>query len=269
MIEDSTYDGGDDCVAIKSGWDCFGIEYQKPSTDILLRNLTCWAGQIALGSEVSGGIEHVWGDQIYFPGQAWHAVKVKSGKSRGGYIRNVTFRNIHVTGNLQSSVLHIDTTLYSSRAGKNPSCPENWMPPTPTSIQDLSFENWHGMSSNFSGTTTFVFRGMSSENPIRRVLLRDLYFPDQSKSVASWICENVTKVTALNGTITPWPPCHAVNVVNVMKDDPLSDASMLLPIRPWDDSNHSLKGLLLTFALLMLAIKCCKCSESQKLLLSS
>ena len=41
LIEDSSYRGGDDCIAIKSGWDCFGVAYGKPSANITVRNLTC------------------------------------------------------------------------------------------------------------------------------------------------------------------------------------------------------------------------------------
>ena len=44
-------------MAIKSGWDCFGVKYAKPTRNVTVRNITCdgsLAG-IAIGSEVSGG----------------------------------------------------------------------------------------------------------------------------------------------------------------------------------------------------------------------
>ena len=37
---DSIYEGGDDGVAIKSGWDCFGLDVARPSRNTVLRNLT-------------------------------------------------------------------------------------------------------------------------------------------------------------------------------------------------------------------------------------
>ena len=36
-IWQSTYRGGDDCVAIKSGWDCFGEAYGRASVNITVR----------------------------------------------------------------------------------------------------------------------------------------------------------------------------------------------------------------------------------------
>jgi polygalacturonase len=39
VIEDCYISTGDDAIAIKSGWDQFGIAYGRPSTNILIRNL--------------------------------------------------------------------------------------------------------------------------------------------------------------------------------------------------------------------------------------
>lgn len=39
MIEDCYISVGDDAIAIKSGWDQYGIAYGRPSMNILIRNL--------------------------------------------------------------------------------------------------------------------------------------------------------------------------------------------------------------------------------------
>ncbi|KAI3989384.1 hypothetical protein MKX01_001553 [Papaver californicum] len=39
VIEDCYISVGDDEVAIKSGWDQYGINYGKPSTNILIKNV--------------------------------------------------------------------------------------------------------------------------------------------------------------------------------------------------------------------------------------
>lgn len=40
LIENCYISVGDDGIAIKSGWDQYGIAYGRPSTNILIRNVT-------------------------------------------------------------------------------------------------------------------------------------------------------------------------------------------------------------------------------------
>lgn len=40
LIENCYIEVGDDGIAIKSGWDQYGIRYGRPSTNIVIRNLT-------------------------------------------------------------------------------------------------------------------------------------------------------------------------------------------------------------------------------------
>jgi polygalacturonase len=85
LIEDSTYRGGDDCVAIKSGWDCFGVAYDRSAANITVRNITCdgrYAG-VAIGSEMSGGVDNVTVERVHFV-RSNGAAHIKTGPSRGG-----------------------------------------------------------------------------------------------------------------------------------------------------------------------------------------
>jgi polygalacturonase len=60
VVRNSFISNGDDCIAIKSGFDCFGIQMNRPSTDILISNISCThGGSIAVGSEMSGGVADV------------------------------------------------------------------------------------------------------------------------------------------------------------------------------------------------------------------
>ena len=57
LIENFSYHGGDDVIAIKSGWDCFGYKYNMPCKNILIKNVTAiWtrAAGCAIGSEMRG-----------------------------------------------------------------------------------------------------------------------------------------------------------------------------------------------------------------------
>ncbi|KAI3792606.1 hypothetical protein L2E82_06489 [Cichorium intybus] len=94
-IEDSYISTGDDLVAVKSGWDEYGISYGRPSTDITIRRLTGsspFAG-IAVGSETSGGVTNVLAEHItlYNTGIGIH---LKTNIGRGGIIRNITVSDV-------------------------------------------------------------------------------------------------------------------------------------------------------------------------------
>jgi polygalacturonase len=95
LIESSWYQGGDDCVAVKSGWDCFGVEYGKPSVNITIRNMSCHGplAGIAIGSEMSGGVENVTVSNCHFT-KSNQPAHIKTGPSRGGFIHNIFYNDL-------------------------------------------------------------------------------------------------------------------------------------------------------------------------------
>ena len=87
---------GDDTVAIKSGIDFFGRRYNRPSRDILFRNITTGGGYgISIGSEVSGGIINVTFEDMVINHQT-AGIHIKAPLGRGGIIQNITYRNIEL-----------------------------------------------------------------------------------------------------------------------------------------------------------------------------
>ncbi|XP_073307617.1 probable polygalacturonase [Primulina huaijiensis] len=96
-IEDSYISTGDDLVAIKSGWDEYGIAYNRPSHDITIRRLygsSPYAG-IAIGSETSGGVENVLAEHINLFNMGV-GIHLKTNIGRGGVIRNITISNVYM-----------------------------------------------------------------------------------------------------------------------------------------------------------------------------
>ncbi|XP_037419411.1 probable polygalacturonase [Triticum dicoccoides] len=93
-IEDCYGVSGHDCVAIKSGWDEYGIAVGMPSKHIILRRLACvcvspTSAIIALGSRLSGGIQEVCAEDITLVGTA---------VGRGAYVRDVYARRMRLDG---------------------------------------------------------------------------------------------------------------------------------------------------------------------------
>lgn len=98
-IEDCFISTGDDLVAVKSGWDEYGIAYGRPSSEITVRRITGsspFAG-IAVGSETSGGVKNVLVENITLFNMGI-GVHVKTNVGRGGYIKNVTISDVSVSG---------------------------------------------------------------------------------------------------------------------------------------------------------------------------
>jgi hypothetical protein len=96
LIENYYYCGGDDAVAIKSGWNWAGIQFGMPSKNILVRNATSGCrGGFTIGSEMSGGVENVTFLDSFSTGQC--GFRISSELGRGGYVRNVRFENIHLS----------------------------------------------------------------------------------------------------------------------------------------------------------------------------
>lgn len=97
-IEDCYIESGDDLVAIKSGWDQYGIAMARPSSNIIIRRVsgtTPTCSGVGIGSEMSGGISNVLVEDMHIWDSA-AAVRVKTDRGRGGYITNITATNIRM-----------------------------------------------------------------------------------------------------------------------------------------------------------------------------
>ncbi|XP_021757649.1 probable polygalacturonase [Chenopodium quinoa] len=96
-IEDMYISNGDDMIAIKSGWDEYGLAFGRRSSDITIRRITGsspFAG-IAIGSEMSGGVENVLAEHINLFNMGV-GIHLKTNIGRGGYIRNITLSNVYI-----------------------------------------------------------------------------------------------------------------------------------------------------------------------------
>lgn len=95
-IEDCYIVSGDDCVAVKSGWDEYGISFGMPTKQLVVRRLTCispTSAVIALGSEMSGGIEDVRAEDIIAINSE-SGVRIKTGAGRGGFVKDIYVRGM-------------------------------------------------------------------------------------------------------------------------------------------------------------------------------
>lgn len=110
LIENCTFDTGDDCIAIKSGRDRDGRRVARPTENVIIRNCVMKDGHggVTIGSEMSGDVRNVFVENCKLSSPNLNqALRFKTNARRGGTIENVWFRNIEI-GEVSDSVLQVD-----------------------------------------------------------------------------------------------------------------------------------------------------------------
>jgi polygalacturonase/lysophospholipase L1-like esterase len=114
LIENCTFDQGDDAIAIKSGRNPEGWRLKTPSKNIVIRNITVKNGHqlVAIGSELSGGIENLFVDNctVVDGAKLNHLLYIKTNERMGGYVKNIYVTNIKC-GKIDQGVLGIETDV--------------------------------------------------------------------------------------------------------------------------------------------------------------
>mgnify|MGYP005982527641 FL=1 len=95
LIEDCTFDVGDDGICIKSGRDKAGRDRGKPTENVIVRNNVVYHahGGFVIGSEMSGGARNIWVEDCSFIGTDI-GLRFKTTRGRGGLVENIFINNI-------------------------------------------------------------------------------------------------------------------------------------------------------------------------------
>ncbi|KAH8092733.1 glycosyl hydrolase [Aureococcus anophagefferens] len=190
-------------AAIKSGWDCFGVAYGKPSRNITIRDVNCTGSKagIAIGSEMSGGVEDVLVQRVNILGKANGIAHVKTGPTRGGYVRNVRFEDMTADGAALEDAILVDGHYKSP----NPSCPASWNATLPATA-NVSFVR---IDARDAACSQHAVRLTGQDGaPIAGVYLEDVHV-----GTGDWECAAVSGAAKI-GTVQPWPPCGAIAPVS-------------------------------------------------------
>lgn len=99
LIEDCSFDNGDDCIAVNSGRNADGRRLNVPSQNILIRNCRMKAGHggVVVGSQISGGARWVFTEHCHMDSpDLWYAIRFKNNALRGGLLENFYYRDLDV-----------------------------------------------------------------------------------------------------------------------------------------------------------------------------
>ncbi len=182
LIENCYFDQGDDAIAVKSGRNQDAWRLNTPTKNLVIRNCTINRGHqlLAIGSELSGGIENVYMDSCTLTEKArpFHAVFIKTNERRGGYVKNIHVRNIDAS-ELREGVLGIETDVLYQWRHLVPTYERRLTP-----ISDIYLTNMHAAKAKF------VSRILAQkELPVKNVTLTNVVV--DSVSVEEHIHENI------------------------------------------------------------------------------
>ena len=95
VIENSTFDAGDDGICIKSGRDEEGRKRGMPTENVLIRNDVVYHahGGFVIGSEMSGGARNIWVYDCSFLGTDV-GLRFKTARGRGGVVEKIWVSDI-------------------------------------------------------------------------------------------------------------------------------------------------------------------------------
>lgn len=160
LIENCIFRTGDDAIAIKSGRDTDGRNIGRASKNIVIRNCLFHSecNGLCIGSEISGGVENVYMDNIRI-GTVKNALYFKSNRDRGGYIRNVWVSNINIERS-KGAILRFETNYFGFRGGKHASQYERFH------IRNV----WAGTSDNYA-----VFMDGYEDKPIKDIEINNFH----------------------------------------------------------------------------------------------
>ncbi|MDR3652542.1 MAG: glycoside hydrolase family 28 protein [Paludibacter sp.] len=198
LIENCTFNVGDDAIAIKAGRDQDGWRVGKSTENIIIRNcvLNSKCNGLCIGSEMSAGVQNVFMENVKVK-NCLSGIYFKSNPDRGGFIRNIWVRNVECDS-VRTALIRFETNYHGSRGGFYP-----------TLFQNFLIENVKGDS---SGDCGFYAVGLANhplkDIQLKNVSLRSCKIPYIMKNVENVTFEDVT----LGGTKMPVNPAETSEI---------------------------------------------------------
>jgi len=186
LVQNVTYDTGDDCMAIKSGRDADGRRVNVPCTNLVIQNCNFANGHggITVGSEMTGGVKNVYARDLTMNSanlQAGH--RIKTNTLRGGYAINT---NVYrVTAGTVGGPLLLIVGNYDGQTGD-----------FPPNLTDINLFDW--TVDDCEGIWSIV--GASASDPVGTATLDDLTITASTvANSAEYISNLVVKDVTVGG----------------------------------------------------------------------
>lgn len=178
LIENCTFDTGDDCIAINSGMNEDGWRVNRPCENIEIRNCRMNGGHggLTIGSAVSGGVRNICAHDCQIQG-TWQGIRLKSMRGRGGYVENVKFENIEIN-HVSEQAIQINMFYEASTV-----IPKS---DTPSDFKNITIRNISGRGAG----TGIEIKGLP-EHRLRNISLENIRLSAKN----AFYCDNVESIS--------------------------------------------------------------------------
>jgi len=187
VVQNVTYDTGDDCMAIKSGRDADGRRVNVPCQNVVIQgcNFANGHGGITIGSEMTGGVKNVYARDLTMNSanlQAGH--RIKTNTLRGGYALNTNVYRV-TAGTVGGPLLLIQGN-YDAQTGD-----------FPPDLTDINLTDW--TVDTCEGLWSIV--GASATDPVGTATLENIAVTTSTAAnSAQYITNLVVKNVTVGGT---------------------------------------------------------------------
>ncbi|XP_042520234.1 probable polygalacturonase isoform X2 [Macadamia integrifolia] len=178
-IKDSNISVGYDAIALKSGWDEYGITYGRPTGNVHIRGARLegsTGSALAFGSEMSGGISNIIVEGIHIQ-NSFTGIEFKTTKGRGGYIKDILLSHLEME-NVHKAV------KATGQFGSHPD--DKFDPNALPVIGRISLNNVVGTNITVAGDLAGI-----QESPFTSICLSNISLSSTSSPSPSWFCSNV------------------------------------------------------------------------------
>jgi polygalacturonase len=186
VVQNVTYDTGDDCMAIKAGRDTDGRRVNVPCQNVVIQNCDFADGHggITIGSEMTGGVKNVYARDLTMNSanlQAGH--RIKTNTLRGGYVLNTNVYRVKAA-TVGGPLLLIQGN-YNGQTGD-----------FPPDVTGISLTDW--TVGDCAGLWSII--GASAADPVGTATLADLTISTSSAAnSAEFITNLVVKDVTVGG----------------------------------------------------------------------
>lgn len=173
---------GYDAIALKSGWDEYGIAYGRPTTIVHIRevHLQSYAGAcLAFGSEMSGGISDILAEHLHLQ-ESFTGITLETARGRGGYMKEILISDVTMK-QIQNGI--VATGEFNTHPD------DKYDPKSLPIVKEITFKDIVGTNITLSGSFTGIH-----ESPFTSICLSNISLALKSSDPfsESWICSHIS-----------------------------------------------------------------------------